>query len=95
MPKLPIETSRSNNKSIVDIGKHSSKDSKQIIKKEMEMVGSSKGRVTPIPNTENGPTLHNLNSKPSLTSQMSIHFTKGSNIEDASDEVGYSLIFVN
>jgi len=94
MPELPIETSRSNNKSIVHIGKHSSKDSKQIIKKEMEMVGSGECRVAPIPDTENGPTSNNLKSKHSLTSQMSIHFTKGTNIEDASDEVGYILIFI-
>ena len=59
------------------------------------MVGSSKSRVAPIPDIENGPTSHNLKFKHSLTSQKSIHFTKGTNIEDASDEVGYNLILID
>ena len=85
----------SDNSGLIDIGKYSSiKDSKQIeIKKELEMPGSSKGRVESIPDIENGNTI----SKPKLSLQSikSIHFEKGTNIEDASDEVRYITYFKN
>ena len=81
------------NKSIIDIGKYSS-DGKQIIKRELEMYGSSKGRLYPPNDLVDGNILNKDRPKLSLHSLSSIHFAKGTNIEDESDEVGYISIFV-
>ena len=78
------------NKSIIDIGKYSS-DGKQIIKRELEMYGSSKGRLCPPNDLGDGNMLNKTRPKLSLHSLSSIHFAKGTNIEDASDEVSDSL----
>ena len=52
------------------------------------MYGSAKGQGTHLPDVENGTTtLHKL--RPHRERKLSIHYGKGINIEDASDEVGY------
>ena len=82
------------NNSIIDIGKNSS-DSKQIIKRELEMYGSSKGRLYPSNHLGDGDMLNETRPKLSLHSLSSIHFAKGTNIEDASDEVRYIFIILH
>ena len=83
MPQLPIQTSSAN----IDIGKYS-EDSKQITKNEFKVYGSNERKTEFLPNAGNGTT-----SRPKLSyqSQTSIHFVKGMNFEDASDEVNYNL----
>ena len=55
------------------------------------MYGSSKGRLYPPNDLGDGNMLNKTRPKLSLHSLSSIHFAKGTNIEDASDEVSYSL----
>ena len=55
------------------------------------MYGSSKGRLYPPNDLGDGNMLNKTRPKLSLHSLSSIHFAKGTNIEDASDEVRYRL----
>ena len=55
------------------------------------MYGSSKGRLYPPNDLGDGNMLNKTRPKFSLHSLSSIHFAKGTNIEDASDEVSDSL----
>ena len=94
MSTLHKQYNERTNKSIIDIGKYSS-DGKQIIKRELEMYGSSKGRLYPPNDLGDGNMLNKTRPKLSLHSLSSIHFAKGTNIEDESDEVGYFSIFLH
>ena len=58
------------------------------------MYGSSKGRLYPPNDLGDGNVLNKTRPKLSLHSLSSIHFAKGTNIEDESDEVSNISIFL-